>query len=75
MADVKKAIIVFDDGTQEEYTSFIGEFTNQNDDEYHLIIKDISDAQMALSVSRLYFIFKRNLEKQFSQKEANSNGK
>ena len=69
MANVQKAIIVFDDGTTEEYSSFIGEFVDTDTDMYRGIVSNFSDAQMALSMNRMNLRYKQLLEKRFGLKE------
>lgn len=75
MANVQKAIIVFDDGTTEEYSSFIGEFVDTDTDMYRGIVSNFSDAQMALSMNRMNLRYKQLLEKKFSLREDDIIGK
>jgi hypothetical protein len=75
LANVQKAIIVFDDGTTEEYSSFIGEFVDTDTDMYRGIVSNFSDAQMALSMNRMNLRYKQLLEKKFSLREDDIIGK
>lgn len=75
MENVHKAILVFDDGTTEEYTTFIGEFVNEKDNISHTIFGCATEAQLAWSMTRLNYRYKQLLEKRFSQKEDDIIGK
>jgi hypothetical protein len=75
MAKVQKAILVFDDGTTEEYSSFIGEFIDTDTDMSRSIVSNFNDAQMALSMNRMQMRYRQILEKNFGIKEDDINGK
>lgn len=75
MAKVQKAIIVFDDGTTEEYTTFVGEFVNEKDNISRIVFSGVSEVQLAWSMTRLNYRYKQLLEQRFTQKEDDINGK
>lgn len=61
MSDIKKAIIVYENGTTNEYEKFIGTFLNNEGVKY--AVSGINQAEATLFTQRMSMIDKLNMEK------------
>ena len=60
MADVKKIIVVYEDGTTKEYDSFVGAFID--DKSIRVVDKDVDISQMALIAHMINKEFDEKME-------------